>query len=141
MLTQWPTAWPPHPSPTSGPEGLRARVGFEAEQAARRRRNADRSAAVGGVRQRKDARRHGRRRSPEDPPLLWGEAPGFRQGPNIAGSVDGEAHLRRRRFAEGIEAGGAIARHDGAVVTGNEAANSLPGAGRPRAGQLGPGDP
>src|SRR5262245_1864611 len=93
MLTQWPTAWPPQPSPTSGPLGLRARVGFspnspQAEAGMRIEPPPSVACAIGRMRAATAAAA-----PPDDPPLLWARFHGLRHGPNIAGSVDGASPI------------------------------------------------
>ena len=89
MLTTWPQEKPPQPSPRSGPSGLRARV----EHAGSGCRNPDRAAAVAGMGDGQNARRHGRGRAARRP------ARGVRGIPGIAGRTM-QARLRGRHEAE-----------------------------------------
>src|SRR5689334_6746334 len=89
MLTQWPTPWPPQPSPTSGPDGFRARVGLrpnraQAEAGMRTEPPPSVACAIGRIRAATAAAE-----PPDEPPELCSGFQGFRQGPNIAGSVEG----------------------------------------------------
>lgn len=89
MLTQWPTLWPPQPSPTSGPLGLRARVGFrpnrpQAAAGMRIEPPPSVACAIGRMRAATQAAA-----PPDEPPELWPRFHGLWQAPHIAGSVDG----------------------------------------------------
>src|SRR5262247_1058274 len=89
MLTQWPTAWPPQPSPTSGPLGLRARVGFspnspQAEAGMRIEPPPSVACAIGRMRAATAAAA-----PPDDPPEECAGFQGLRVGPNRRDSVVG----------------------------------------------------
>ncbi|MNQ08779.1 hypothetical protein D3C85_215790 [compost metagenome] len=124
---------------TARTAGRAVAAGFEAEQTAVRRRNADRTAAVGGVGGRDDAGGHRRGRAAR------GAAGAVRQVPGVAGlppqlrlGGGGQAELRYRRLAEGQRAGGLVTGDQGAGVLGGrgvlEEARAVAGRG---AGQEG----
>ena len=76
------------PSPASGPEGVRARVGFrpntpQAEAGMRIEPPPSVACAIGKMRAATQAAA-----PPDDPPALCARFHGLRQAPNIAGSVD-----------------------------------------------------
>src|SRR4249919_2337799 len=81
MLTTWPTEKPPQPSPRSGPDGLRARVGFrpntpEAEAGIRIEPPPSLACATGRMRAATAAAA-----PPDDPPEECSRFQGLRVGP------------------------------------------------------------
>src|ERR1700686_5644160 len=89
MLSTWPQANPPQPSPRSGPIGLRARVGFnpntpDAEAGTRTEPPPSLACATGTRRAATAAAA-----PPDDPPEECARFHGFRVGPNSRDSVVG----------------------------------------------------
>src|SRR5436190_4411099 len=89
MLTTWPTEKPPQPSPRSGPDGLRARVGFrpntpEADAGMRIEPPPSLACAIGRMRAATAAAA-----PPDDPPEECAVFQGLRVGPNSRDSVVG----------------------------------------------------
>ena len=97
----------PSPRPASGPIGLRARVGLSPKRPQHGGGDADRAAAVGGVRHRHHAAPRPRppsRRSSR--PRCARDSTDCGSGPNRRGSVDaGQAQLRRVGLAEDHQPG------------------------------------
>src|SRR3984885_15484113 len=89
ILSTWPQENPAQPSPRSGPNGLRARVGFnpntpDAEAGMRIDPPPSRACATGIMRAATAAPA-----PPDDPPEECAKFHGFRVGPNSRGSVVG----------------------------------------------------
>src|SRR5712671_5037085 len=89
MLSTWPQENPAHPSPRSGPSGLRARVGFnpntpEAEAGIRIEPPPSLACATGRMRAATAAAA-----PPDEPPEDWSRFQGLRVGPNRRDSVVG----------------------------------------------------
>src|SRR6185312_5528445 len=89
MLTTWPTENPPQPSPRSGPNGLRARVGFipntpQAEAGMRIEPPPSLACATGTMRAATAAAA-----PPDEPPEECARFQGFLVGPCRRGSVVG----------------------------------------------------
>src|SRR5665213_1973802 len=89
MLTTWPQENPPQPSPRSGPQGLRARVGFnpntpEADAGIRIEPPPSLACATGRMRAATAAAA-----PPDEPPEECAGFQGLRVGPNRRGSVVG----------------------------------------------------
>src|SRR6478672_12229912 len=89
MLTTWPQAKPPQPSPRSGPSGLRARVGFrpntpEADAGIRIDPPPSLACATGRMRAATAAAA-----PPDEPPDECSRFHGLRVGPNNRDSVVG----------------------------------------------------
>ena len=110
-------------SAASGPVGVRSRVGFRADQAVAARRDADRAAAVVGVRDRDDAGGDRRRRAAARSAGAAPAHPGIVNRAVEDGLGGGVvAELGRLGGADQDQAGAAEARHQLGVVREDDAA-------------------
>lgn len=101
------------------PGGDQPAGGLEADQAVDRGRNADRTAAVGGMGSGQDASRHGRRRTPTGPARAVGQVPGVaRRAGQCWLRRHVHAELGRCGTAQDAQTGAAQASHRLAVEVG-----------------------